>query len=73
MFFSPTTTQPKNRTEYTTEQTPQKYTLAKRLWGPMYSHLGVRLGIVGRLLYGWLYTDDPYFASVDKELRDKGL
>ena len=53
--------------------TPRKFTTTERLFGPMYSHLGLRLGIVGRLLYGWFYTDDPYFDRVDQELRDKGL
>jgi hypothetical protein len=39
----------------------------------MHSHHGEKLGILGRLCYGWLYTDDPYYERVDQELKEKGL
>lgn len=48
------------------------FTVKQRLFGPMHSHAGRRLGIVGRLCYNWLFTDDPYFVRVDEELRAKG-
>ncbi len=53
--------------------TPRKFAISQRLFGPMNSHLGLRLGIVGRLFYGWFYTDDPYYERVDQELKEKGL
>jgi hypothetical protein len=49
------------------------FTLKQRLFGPMRSHTGQKLGIISRLCYNWLYTDDPYFVRVDQELRMKGL
>ncbi len=49
------------------------FTLKQRLFGPMRSHTGKRLGLVGRLLYNWFFTDDPYFVRVDEELKRKGL
>ncbi len=73
MFPAQTRTLPKYWSEYPTSSTHIKVSLIKRIWGPMYSHRGYRLGIVGRLLYGWLYTDDPYFERVDQELKEKGL
>lgn len=39
----------------------------------MHSHTGERLGFGCRLIYGWLYTDDPYFDRVDAELKFKGI
>ena len=55
------------------EPTHQEFSLHERLFGPMYSHIGDRLGLFSRLLYGWVITDDPYFDRVDQELKWKGL
>lgn len=55
------------------ESTKLTFTLKQRLCGPMKSHIGAKLGFVARWFYGWLWTDDPYFARVDFELRKKGL
>jgi hypothetical protein len=52
--------------------TPLSFTLGQRIFGPMYSHRNERLGLFGRLTYGWLYTDDPYFGALDDELREQG-
>jgi hypothetical protein len=53
--------------------TKLSFTLEQRLFGPMYSHTGTRLGLIGRLLYNWFYTDDPYYDRVDAELKFKGI
>ena len=53
--------------------TALSFRLKQRLLGPMTSHTGCRLGFLGRLVYGWLITDDPYFVRVDQELKEKGL
>ena len=49
------------------------FTLKQRVFGPMRSHTGQRIGPIGRLFYGWFYTDDQYFARVDAELKFKGM
>ena len=53
--------------------TTLSFRLKQRLLGPMTSHTGRRLGFLGRLVYGWLVSDDPYFVRVDQELKEKGL
>ena len=55
------------------QSTPMHFSLKQRLFGPMHSHTGKRLGFLGRWLYGWFYTDDPYFDRVDAELTFKGI
>lgn len=49
------------------------FTLKQRIFGPMHSHAGEKLGIIGRLFYNWWFTDDPYYVRVDEELKQKGL
>lgn len=49
------------------------FTLKQRLFGPMYSHAGKKLGLIERLFYNWFFTDDPYFERVDEELKRKGF
>lgn len=34
---------------------------------PTHTHLGVKLGLIGRLTYGWLWTDDPEVARIHYE------
>jgi hypothetical protein len=58
---------------YPRAATPWKYSLRQRIFGPLYSHTGVKLGLLSRMLYGWLYTDDLYYVRVDQELREMGL
>ncbi len=59
--------------EYPDQPTSKTYTLRQRIFGPMCSHTGRKLGILGRLCYDWLFTDDLYFERVDQELKEKGL
>ena len=56
-----------------TEPTKLTFTLKQRIFGPMYSHTGKKLGFVERLLYGWFITDDPYWVRVDEELKQGGI
>ncbi len=40
--------------------------------GEQYTPYGNRLGLFGRLTYGWLWTDDPRYGEIDYELELSG-
>lgn len=39
---------------------------------PQESDAGHKLGILGRLTHGWLWSDDPALGELDEELRRQG-
>lgn len=39
---------------------------------PVLSEAGEHLSVLGRLTYGWLWSDNEMYARTDAELEDKG-
>jgi hypothetical protein len=66
-------TRPRYWRNYPSSPTPQQFSLKQRIVGPMSSHTNISLGLIGRLCYGWLYTDDLYYVRVDEELKENGF
>ena len=56
-----------------TQAHPLKFSLRKRIFGSMCDRGGHHLGLLSRLTYEWVWTDDQYYIRVDEELNEKGL